>query len=157
MILISPFTSVRDVAKHAAGPLSRMFIPNVLESADIIEDVNTPILCIHGKKDDVIPYTHSIKLYEKAVGKKRLVLRETMSHNKSDKEKDIFQPIESFLLEDLELTDLPCFKLKTTFVGERFFNESLVHYGSCVTSLQRKMTFESEGSTIGVKSEHMLD
>lgn len=113
IILVSSFTSIRDVAKHAVGSLLKVFVPDIFQSLDIIGEVKVPTLFIHGKKDDFIPYIQSVQLYEKSGAKKKLVLQEHMEHNRGRIERDIFKPIESFLTDDLELTDLDFLKINT--------------------------------------------
>ena len=113
VVVISPYTSIRDVAMNIAGSLSKLIIPNVFHSFDIIDSVKVPMLFIHGIKDDVIPYAHSVKLHEKCGSSiKHLELREAMDHNRCKLEKDIFLPIEKFLVEKLQIDDLPAVQFK---------------------------------------------
>lgn len=113
MVLISAFTSIRAVATNIAGVISKLVIPDIFQSIDIIGDVQVPMLLIHGKKDDVIPYSHAMRLYEKSGSlSKRLELSETMGHNRCRVEKDIFIPIEKFLIGDLRVNDFMAVKSK---------------------------------------------
>lgn len=52
---MSPFTSLIDVAKHKLFILSWL-LKDRFRNIDIINYVNDPVLIIHGKKDDMIPY-----------------------------------------------------------------------------------------------------
>jgi hypothetical protein len=71
------------------------------------------MLLVHGKRDEVIPFTHSIDLYEKSGSlSKRLELSESMGHNRGNPEKDIFKPMEKFLIGDLGMSDLVPVKSK---------------------------------------------
>ena len=106
MILISAFLSIRDVTQHVAGPMAKYFVSDIFKNNKIIEKIKCPTLFIHGKKDQLIPCIHSLNLYKQATCSKKLVLADEMSHNRSKVEKDIYSPIENFLLEELKINDL---------------------------------------------------
>ena len=100
IILISAFTSIRDVAKIIAGSISKLVIPDIFRSIDVIHEIKSPMLFIHGVKDELIPYSHSIDLHKSCgSSKKKLELRESMDHNRVHFDKDIFFPIQKFLNE----------------------------------------------------------
>jgi len=52
---------------------------------------------IHGQKDSLISFTHSIDLCKRISGPYELVLPEEMDHNTFNKYDDIILPITSFL------------------------------------------------------------
>jgi len=64
LILVSPFTSIEEVAKHLLGMLGAMLASSYWENLDSIKNVNCPILFVHGKDDRIIPHEHSLQLYE---------------------------------------------------------------------------------------------
>ena len=105
VILISAFLSIREVAQNLAGAISRLFIPNIFKNYAIIDKVKSPILFIHGKRDTLIPAYHSVCLYYKARGIKQLALAEEMEHNRAKVQRDIYQPIEDFLMNELLIRD----------------------------------------------------
>ena len=47
----------------------------------IIDRINCPILFVHGSKDNIVPISHSYKLYKKATAPKLNLWHETSSHN----------------------------------------------------------------------------
>lgn len=67
LILMSPYTSIRGIVnswtwdKNLFGCLIKERFRNI----DLIRNVRSPILMIHGKDDKLINYDHSNKLYEK--------------------------------------------------------------------------------------------
>ena len=82
LCLMSPFTSIKDVASDKLSVLS-WFLKDRFRNIDIINKVNDPILIIHGKKDELISYKHSEKLIKKAKNNKsKAVYFEEMTHNK---------------------------------------------------------------------------
>lgn len=62
LILISPFTSLKAVVKHLAGNIASYLIKERFENLKNIIKVQSPIYIVHGQKDTMIPYEHSIKL-----------------------------------------------------------------------------------------------
>lgn len=106
IVLISAFCSIREVAQNIAGSVTKLVISDIFKSISIIDQVKCPALFIHGKKDELIPFSHSVNLYYKANCVKKLCLSDEMDHNRSRLEKDIYKPIESFLLEDLQIKDI---------------------------------------------------
>jgi len=82
LIVEGTFTSLRDVFDSMRfgwlplGPL----ITQRFDSARKIERVQAPVLVVHGLRDTLIPPALGRSLYERAPGKKRLVLVEGGSH-----------------------------------------------------------------------------
>lgn len=117
-VLISAFLSIRDVAQHVAGAISKLFVGDIFKNILLIDKIRCPILFIHGKKDELIPFWHSSRLYEKAQCNKKLVLSEGMDHNRAKVESDIYRPIESFLLDDLQIKDAKGLAYQDSRLGE---------------------------------------
>jgi fermentation-respiration switch protein FrsA (DUF1100 family) len=63
LILISPFTSVPDVARELLPFLPvRYLIRDVFASADKARSLTLPVLIVHGTEDEVIPFAMGEKL-----------------------------------------------------------------------------------------------
>ena len=68
LVLISPFISLREIAKDMFGEVGRYLVESV--SADAfdnykkIQQVSTSCLIIHGQRDSIVPVRHSIKLHQ---------------------------------------------------------------------------------------------
>jgi fermentation-respiration switch protein FrsA (DUF1100 family) len=62
-----------------------------------MDKVTCPLLLIHGQKDKLIPFSHSIELSQKTSGPYEVVLPEEMDHNSFDLYEDFLEPIEGFL------------------------------------------------------------
>ena len=98
LFLISAFTSIKDVINNHSFNLGGIFIKSSFETKKYINNVNCPILLIHGVKDTLIPSEQSKNLYNQIKGKiKECLLREDMTHNKYKLYEDIIIPISSFL------------------------------------------------------------
>ena len=67
IILETPFTSVRDVARDKLpflpiGPLLKTRY-NVLEK---IRKLSSPLLVLHGDRDEVVPFSHGKRVFDAA-------------------------------------------------------------------------------------------
>ena len=59
LICMSAFTSISDMVDKVAGAFVNAFVSNRFDSIGIIAQVKCPVLFLHGKADEIIPYTHS--------------------------------------------------------------------------------------------------
>tara|TARA_A100001011_G_scaffold407_1_gene523 strand:- start:1884 stop:2684 length:801 start_codon:yes stop_codon:yes gene_type:complete len=67
IILESPFTSIENSAKIYYPYLPvRLLLKDKYDSISKIKMVNTPILIMHGKMDDIVPFSMGKELFEKA-------------------------------------------------------------------------------------------
>jgi pimeloyl-ACP methyl ester carboxylesterase len=99
VILISPFTSIEDVAESKAGSILAKLMPNVFENKQKARYLSAPALIIHGEKDTVVPYTQSQTLYKLLpTPLKMLKIVPGMAHNCLDDEKDIYANIYDFAI-----------------------------------------------------------
>lgn len=82
LILESTFTRGRDVAETLVPlpGLARM-IPDLYPTLDRIDRIQTPLLCIHGSDDELIPVAHARRLYEAASEPKSLYIVDGGRHN----------------------------------------------------------------------------
>lgn len=63
LICLSPFTSLRDASKDMLGNILGGVLKERFTNLKKIPQVKSPCLFIHGKKDKMIPYSHSVRLY----------------------------------------------------------------------------------------------
>ena len=86
IILEAPFTSIVDIAqkKYKIYP-AKFLVLDKFDNLSKIKKVTSPILIISGKKDEIIPHIHSIKLYNEAnEPKDSLFIDEAMHNNLYD-------------------------------------------------------------------------
>lgn len=82
VILLAPFYSLKELAKEKNIPLGSLVLKNELPSYKYIKEFKNKLLIIHGNKDILIPYHHSQKLYNEALGCKRtFLLLNEIDHN----------------------------------------------------------------------------
>lgn len=59
LLLMSPYTSIKDVSKSLFGRMSFLITPLVYErfrNIDAIKDARCPVFFLHGMKDKLIPH-----------------------------------------------------------------------------------------------------
>jgi alpha-beta hydrolase superfamily lysophospholipase len=80
--LMSPFKSLREVAKDHVGKILSYLLAERYRNVDLIKNSKCPVLIVHGKEDTTIGVSHSTALKE-ACGSSicKLVVREKMDHN----------------------------------------------------------------------------
>jgi len=103
LILQSPFTSIRDLAKDLVGGfLSSIFVGKIFDNFRHIETVNCPTLVIHGTEDNVIPFDMGIQVFDNSPSKlKKFIKCKGSDHNTWDTELDIYRPIKNFFKDYL--------------------------------------------------------
>jgi hypothetical protein len=82
LVVESSFTSITDVARERFHWLPLMFVKNYrYETLHYLEEVNCPVLIIHSRNDEIVPFHHGQKLFEKA-GEPKIFVEIEGSHNK---------------------------------------------------------------------------
>lgn len=96
IILISPFKSLQETASSILG-MFKFVVKDRFNNISLIKNVTCPLLLIHGQRDDLIPFTHSLELAKRTGGPYDLLIPEGMDHNEFDLYEDYLDPISSFL------------------------------------------------------------
>lgn len=82
VILLSPFTSLADVAQHHYRFLPvRPFVRDRYDNASKIQRIGCPLLVVHGDDDEIVPYELGRRLYDAAMQPKSFVTIEGAGHN----------------------------------------------------------------------------
>ncbi|KAL4507253.1 hypothetical protein ABPG72_002046 [Tetrahymena utriculariae] len=100
LILISPFTSIRGVAKHVAGSFAQHLIKERFVNIENIQKVVCPTFIVHGQQDKLIPYQQSQQLLDYCKGPCQLILPKKMTHIELDYNQDLMNPLHSFLIKN---------------------------------------------------------
>jgi len=87
LILISPYTSLKDVLGHRLGKFGYHLMKEKFANVEKINKTECPVLFIHGQKDKIIPHAHSEKLKEQCVSESYSAYPELMEHKYLDLEK----------------------------------------------------------------------
>jgi fermentation-respiration switch protein FrsA (DUF1100 family) len=81
IILITPMTSGRELAKyHGFGPFS-VIAGNAFNNIEKCSNILSPVLIIHGDKDEVVPWAMGKKIYDILKITKKMITIEGGYHN----------------------------------------------------------------------------
>jgi pimeloyl-ACP methyl ester carboxylesterase len=82
LILEAPMSSTIDVAReHYPYLIARFLLRDTYQSVDYIEQINMPLLVMHGSRDQVIPIGIGRKLFQKAKDPKTFIELKEAGHN----------------------------------------------------------------------------
>ena len=96
LILISPYTCIRDLVQCMYGKFFAYIVKDRFRNIDKIEFIECPALFIHGKKDKLIGHNLSEQLAKKCKTFNQVVLPEEMEHSSLNMERDIILNIRVF-------------------------------------------------------------
>lgn len=84
LILDSTFTSLREAADDRVLFLLSLIVPkDQYKTISYLREVNCPVLIIHSRDDDVIPFEHGVSLYEAAKHPEKEFLETSGTHNRA--------------------------------------------------------------------------
>ena len=96
LILFSAFTSVRDFTKRFFVP--KFLVKDPFDSLQVLRSFEGPVLVVHGRRDDIVPYGHGVKLYQQA--KQGKLITYNCRHNDCPPSWSIFwKDVRTFLSE----------------------------------------------------------
>jgi fermentation-respiration switch protein FrsA (DUF1100 family) len=87
LILQSTFTSAKSFASRFLAP--GFLVRDPFDNLSVVSKYSGPVLIIHGKNDDVIPFSHGKALYEKCLKGKLIVYN--CSHNDCPPDYSVFR------------------------------------------------------------------
>mgnify|MGYP003877699049 FL=1 len=99
LILMSPCTSIKDVAHKVAGKFGSLIVAERFQNIEEIKKANCPIFFIHGKKDTLVPYTHTVDLSLNVAGFCGMSLPAEMTHDSFVMEEHLTIPILRFFFK----------------------------------------------------------
>ncbi len=80
LILQSPFTSLADVGRYHY-PWLPIKPRDHFNSLERMHEIHTPVLILHGKRDQIVPYDQGVTLFRQAQQPKSFITFEHGSHN----------------------------------------------------------------------------
>lgn len=81
LVLLSAFTSVRDMARLHYRAIPRALVPDAYPSLRRIAGLRAPLLVLHGEDDMIVPVEHARALFDAAPAPKRLRVVRGVGHN----------------------------------------------------------------------------
>lgn len=81
LVLLSAFTSVRDMARMHYRAVPTSVVPDAYPSLLLIAGLRAPLLVLHGEDDMIVPVEHGRALFDAAPAAKRLRIVRGVGHN----------------------------------------------------------------------------
>jgi fermentation-respiration switch protein FrsA (DUF1100 family) len=81
LILLSTFTSVREMARVHYPFIPAPLVPDAYPSLKLVRDLHVPLLVLHGDRDDIVPLEQGRALLDAAPGPKRMRVLRGAGHN----------------------------------------------------------------------------
>lgn len=81
LVLLSAFTSVRDMARLHYRAVPAALVPDAYPSLRRIAGLRAPLLVLHGEDDMIVPVEHARALFDAAPAPKRLRIVRGAGHN----------------------------------------------------------------------------
>jgi len=96
LFLVSPYTSIPDVARSLVGPLGPVFMLDRFDSLARIPDVRVPVVAFHGTEDALIPFALGERLVAAAPSGRMVPIPER-GHNDLDPGELLAREVESLV------------------------------------------------------------
>lgn len=96
LVIVSGYTSIRDVASDMVGEFVSGFLKERFPNKEHIKRVTSPVMIIHGKQDELISHAHAEELAKNCTSQVDLHLSEEMKHNSYSLMKDLIHPLLAF-------------------------------------------------------------
>ena len=99
LLLMSPYTSIKDVAKSLLGWMSFLsaIVYERFRNIDLIKEAKCPVFFLHGLQDKLIPHKHSQELNNNCPMESYMHLPANMDHNEFDFIDDLVRPFNEFV------------------------------------------------------------
>jgi fermentation-respiration switch protein FrsA (DUF1100 family) len=81
LVLMSAFTSIRDMGRKHYPIVPRALVPDAYPSLDRVRELRAPLLVVHGDRDEIVPLFHGEELYAAAAEPKRIEVLRGVGHN----------------------------------------------------------------------------
>ncbi len=81
LVLMSTFTSVRDMARRHYPIVPSAVVPDAYPSLRRVPELRAPLLVLHGDRDEIVPLFHAEELFDAAPEPKQLHVIEGVGHN----------------------------------------------------------------------------
>jgi len=115
VILISPFTGIKDLFQGQVGRLADI-VENRFSNIALAPRIKSPTLIIHGMQDGLVPMEHGRKLYAAITSRRMLVTPTNMSHNTS-----LLKDVGTFILPMTHFFSLPDYTFEEIAVPDWAF------------------------------------
>merc|ERR1719240_303939 len=119
VILVTPFLSIKDLFRDKIGRLADL-IEQRFVNKDLVPQIRSPMLIVHGKRDSLIPHRHGECLYDLCRSRKLLVCPPDMEHNTN-----LLANLSFFVLPMLHFFSLPDYSFDDIVVPDWAYDKHL--------------------------------
>lgn len=98
-VLLSPFLSLKKVATDLYCNCAGSMLKEVFDNEENCRKIECPLLIIHGAKDTLVPFEHSLKLLSGCQSYCRLKIIENMTHTRFNFRMDFIRHMSRFLAD----------------------------------------------------------
>jgi fermentation-respiration switch protein FrsA (DUF1100 family) len=98
VVLVSPFTTLADVARHHYGVLGAV-AGRAFDSLSRIPRLDVPVLVVHGDRDDIVPFALGERLYAAAPEPKTFLRVRGAGHNDVLDDAAVIDAVATFALD----------------------------------------------------------
>ena len=81
LVLLSAFTGVRELGRLHYPFVPSALVPDAYPALRRIRELHTPLLVLHGDRDEIVPLSQGRALFEAAPGPKRIHVFPGLGHN----------------------------------------------------------------------------
>lgn len=81
LVLLSAFTSVRDMARRHYRAIPPAIVPDAYPSLRLVANLRAPLLVLHGDDDMIVPVEHGRALFDAAPEPRKLVVLPGVGHH----------------------------------------------------------------------------
>ena len=130
LLLMSPYTSIKQVASGKVGFLSHL-LAQQFDNLSKMHRVTCPCFILHGQRDFLIPIEHAYALKDRCFGPCTFMAPVCMTHNRYDIYEDLIKPMHNFiqnedLLDKVDRYDQEDSLLDTDSNSGSYHNEPIV-------------------------------
>ncbi|MDR3547190.1 MAG: alpha/beta hydrolase [Candidatus Pacebacteria bacterium] len=99
LVLMSGFTSLREVAKGFVGSVLQFLVAERFENKEWLGSARCPVFIVHGRRDHLVPPKHALALRDAVKSQVKLHMPEDMDHNSFSFLQDFIYPLLQFYEE----------------------------------------------------------
>lgn len=133
VILVSPFTSIKELFRHQLGRLADL-LSDRFKNLDSTPKITSPTLIIHGQQDALVPLEHGRLIYASITCKRMFVTPHNMSHNTS-----LLKDAATFILPMTHFFSLPDYTFEDLELPEWVYPSP----GTCLEAASKESSFFS--------------
>ena len=112
VILVSPFTSIKELFQRRVGWLAD-YLEDRFANLALAPKISSPTLIIHGLQDSLVPPEHGREIYASISTKRMLVTPVSMTHNSS-----LLRDVASFVMPMTSFFSLPDYAFENVQVPD---------------------------------------